>query len=106
MFKNWIIAILASAFAMLGAGLPNPAEAGGPIWYRNGQQCQRASSGVVICRPIERYGYDVPHRQRYGWGCQRASSGAIVCPGDPGTTISRNPYTNPNDAYDLMTRGY
>ena len=76
------------------------------VFYRNGQQCQRASSGAVVCRdPGDRRspGYEVRGRREYGSSgrvfynsrgdrCQRASSGEIVCrdPRDrrsPGYTI-------------------
>ncbi|GGH15651.1 hypothetical protein GCM10007036_15790 [Alsobacter metallidurans] len=76
-----------------------------PIVYRNGRQCQRASSGAVVCRPAGGgYGYGRGYDRGYGRGygreygrgygygrsenpvvyrngrqCQRASSGRVIC---------------------------
>lgn len=70
-----------------------PAKAGDPF-FRNGQMCQRASSGYVVCRdPRDRYseGYVVggrPHYDRewrpedayaYDRDCHRTHSGNIIC---------------------------
>ena len=70
----------------------NAAAQSGDVFYRNGQQCQRASSGAIICRNPGDYwspgrvvgesrGYpsEGVFYRRNGDVCQRASSGAIVC---------------------------
>jgi hypothetical protein len=63
------------------------------VFYRDGHQCQRASSGAIVCRdPRDRRspGYVLGRRHEYGTSgrvfynrrgdkCQRASSGLIVC---------------------------
>jgi len=68
------------------------AQAGEPF-YRNGQLCQRASSGYVVCRDPDDYwseGYVVSRGRRSGgrsgrvfyrdgYKCQRADSGHVVC---------------------------
>ncbi len=75
------------------------AKAGGPMFQmRNGDICQRGSSGYVVCRdPRDRYsnGYVVGGRPRYDreWtpegrsdyygsyngDCRRTGSGFVVC---------------------------
>jgi len=71
-----------------------PAKAGDPF-FQNGQQCQRASSGYVVCRdPRDHYsqGYVVggrPHYDRewrppydayaYDRDCFRTRYGRVVC---------------------------
>jgi hypothetical protein len=62
------------------------------VFYRDGEKCQRASSGYIVCRdPRDRWseGRVVGRSRgqssgkvfyrRNGDMCQRASSGAIVC---------------------------
>ncbi len=80
----------------------------GEVFYRNGQQCDRASSGYIVCRNPGDYwspgrvvggsgGYasgGVFYR-RNGDVCQRASSGAIVC---------RDPRDRWSNGYELRRR--
>ena len=87
-------AVLVS-FGIMSAALAGvtPAKAGDPF-FRDGQECQRASSGYVVCRdPRDRYsqGYVVggrPHYDRewrpedayaYDRDCYRTRYGRVVC---------------------------